>query len=134
MSLISIRNVVEPLSNKVHLVTIVVITLTFGIYRASGGTVEVSDRQLDLNRQKTNLFEEAKKTAGSKKRTLVKKKAPAKASSASLDDNNFLHSVLGSNAGSAKNAETAEAKTKVAESSNQNGGGLDDIEKSLGLK
>ena len=108
------------------------ITLTFGIYRASGGTIEVSNRQLDLNRQKPNLFEEAKKTADSNKINFAKKKAPKQASSTSLDDNNFLHSVLGSNADSMK--KTEEAKPKTAGASDQSNGGLEDIEKSLGLK
>ena len=42
MSLISLRNAVAPLTNTTHLVTIVLFTVLFGVYRVSGGTIRVS--------------------------------------------------------------------------------------------
>ncbi|MEZ4753096.1 MAG: hypothetical protein R3A13_02160 [Bdellovibrionota bacterium] len=133
MSLISIKNVVAPFSNKVHLVTITVITLTFGIYRASGGTIEISDRQQNLNSQRNsgNIFEKSKNLAEPKAYDFSKKAATnkAKSSAIELDDDSFLKSVLGTNANSVKKSKPVEN-----ESDSQEPGGLEDIEKSLGLK
>ena len=42
MSLISSRNFVSPLTNKVHVITIVMVVAAFGIFRASGGKVSAN--------------------------------------------------------------------------------------------
>jgi len=41
MSLISGRNLISPFTNKVHLVTILVLALAFGIFRLLGGGLTV---------------------------------------------------------------------------------------------
>lgn len=40
MSLISGKTLISPFTNKIHLVTIVVVSLAFGIFRLSGGGFE----------------------------------------------------------------------------------------------
>ncbi|MCB0318292.1 MAG: hypothetical protein KDD56_06005 [Bdellovibrionales bacterium] len=124
MSLISIKNVVEPFSNKVHLVTIIVITFTFGIYRASGGTVEISNRQYELNNKRTTLFEE-----DSAEVATSKPKKTFSFSSKTKNDDDFVKSLLGSNAKSVEKSQQKEVPTSQSQDS-----GFDEIEKSLGLK
>ncbi len=39
MSLISGKNLISPFTNKIHLVTIIIVSLAFGLFRLSGGGV-----------------------------------------------------------------------------------------------
>lgn len=42
MSLISVKNFVSPFTNTVHLVTIILVTILFAVFRLQGGGVKVS--------------------------------------------------------------------------------------------
>lgn len=44
MSLISIRSFAAPFTNKVHLVTIIVVAMLFTVYRLSGGGAEIVNK------------------------------------------------------------------------------------------
>jgi hypothetical protein len=44
MSLISTRNLVAPLTNKLHMITIVLLTTAFVVLRLSGGAVRVENK------------------------------------------------------------------------------------------
>lgn len=45
MSLISAKNLVAPIRNKVNLVTILLITIAFGVLRFSGGDVKITSKK-----------------------------------------------------------------------------------------
>ena len=45
MSLISTRNLISPFTNKVHLVTILAVSLSFGFFRLSGGALRAVPAQ-----------------------------------------------------------------------------------------
>ncbi|MCB0310705.1 MAG: hypothetical protein KDD42_05695 [Bdellovibrionales bacterium] len=49
MSLVSVRNILAPFGNKVHLTTIILCGIVFVVLRLSGGGIDVqSDSELDL--------------------------------------------------------------------------------------
>ncbi|MCB0321073.1 MAG: hypothetical protein KDD60_09115 [Bdellovibrionales bacterium] len=111
MALISTDNLTIPFKNRWHLVTICIFALLFGVWRASGGSVEVrstGDRLL-------GDFNSPRSTSPSQSRS----PSSAPTSRSNVDS---LINGRGNSPQPARN------------SGNRGGSALDDIEKSLGLR
>lgn len=59
MSLINARNLVSPLTNKVHLMTIILIAIAFAVLRLSGGKVARTDSRSVLQSNPTGGYQTA---------------------------------------------------------------------------
>jgi len=123
MSLISARNFVTPLSNKVHLVTIVLVAVVFAVLRMQGGGVHIST---ELQEPKLHKNFQKQSTP-----TKVQTRKPATSVTARQPEN--LQDI---NKDLLKDLMRDDSSTKPAEKAlpKNNDKGLEDIEKSLGLR
>jgi len=137
MAMISLKNLVAPVSNSVHLASIVFVVLVFGVWRWSGGEVNFvrggsrapqnthssSTRDSTLNtREVLPSRPDASRSQGQTKGTIT-------VTDAAADD--LLGSIL-SNKGTDHSA--AQRKNPPANSKGSNSNSLEDIERSLGIK
>lgn len=155
MSLISIRNAVAPLTNTTHLVTIVLFTVLFGVYRVSGGTIRVSESgshrleeipakprvapTSDFGLPALELQKEAPKTAPAGAVPLNKASKIPDSGSVRLqpsEDGDLLQEMIGNDPlpNARRNDGHETQRRPVEKRVDQNNGSLDDIEKTLGLK
>lgn len=155
MSLISIRNAVAPLTNTTHLVTIVLITVLFGVYRISGGTMRVSSGS-DLGSRSSSdapfksradynpptgdsaaigqALPREPQRAGSSAKVV---EAIPDSGSVRIDDthDDLLQEMIGkAPLGTARDDREKAHPRRSIDQHGGAGGGLDDIEKTLGLK
>ena len=148
MSLISTRNLLAPLQNKVHFVTIVLIAVAFLVLRLSGGSVSVNDRSKPVpNResphkeqeQSNQPAEEDLKMFDPRKEAARLGLAPApgnRSSDQKAGERSSNDSLLGTimrNRDKKRDSGPALRREEAAPS-RKSGNSLDDIEQSLGLR
>lgn len=132
MAMLSLKNLVAPVSNTVHLVSIVFVVLLFGFWRWSGGEISVSrsSRSAPAASERRAPAEDDFEN----RRNAAPARVPQRGVIAIPDEaaDDLLGSMLGSGsetrAPARKNADTG-ANSKPRSSS-----ALEDIERSLGLK
>ena len=126
MSLISTRNLIAPLTNKLHMIAVLLLTVLFVALRLSGGAIKVDST--GAARAQRSVAEDlielppvrAERPAAS----------PARQSGRSLED---FNSVVKSVRPPWEQPRKA-APPPPAEEPARKKGGFDDIEKALGLK
>lgn len=135
MSLISFRNLVAPMSNKVHLVTVILVALAFGVLRLSGGTVETHSTNKSSNPTKKvhqdrrlNLDEDMNLNSLLKQPAIDFNSLSPKTDVQNLGATPYRGSLPEAKAPSAP---PSRPKAVVKDDSQSS---LDDIERSLGLK
>jgi len=116
MSLISIQNLLEPFRRKVHLITICMIALLFLVFRLHGGGMSLQKQSSPEPRPSSSLFE---RSSGSFERS----SEPVRPQSPNLDEM----------VSPRKTVSTPTPKQPSRESQSERSG-LDDIERSLGLR
>lgn len=131
MGMVQIKNFVVPLTNKIHVGTILLVALIFAVYRLSGGGAEVVPGTPAASRSPAlqpmhepskadALFEqESAQMFGSGASA-----APSRGAQPQRARPNLLDEAFNARAD----------KPRTAPPSANNRGGLDDIEKQLGLK
>ena len=143
MSLISAKNFVAPFTNRVHLITILLVSVLFATFRLSGGLLEsrgANDSSrlrrespsapIMLDRTSSNdlLFDdEAVPARGNPERSAGEKP------NAAPIDGDVLKDLMASNA--AKRQEPGSLRAPDKEGSEKpSNSGLDDIERRLGMR
>lgn len=150
MGMVSVKNLIAPATNTVNLVTIVFIALLFGVWRWSGGELSTRSNtklapttkvERTVSGQTVNMEKilgedgedtetEIKKLAASEQKARpVAKTAPVAQSDDLLDE-----MLKGENAGAGRPAKGVEERKLPPKTRKDGGGGLEDIEKTLGLK
>ena len=154
MSLISLRNAIAPLTNTTHLVTIVLFSVLFGVYRISGGTIRIGSS--DISRHSEEVAPRTKLSATGfppanldiEKNDLGKNsigKPPVNikipdSGSIRLDANgetDLLKDMIGDEplpVERQNNANSVKQQRKPIEKHSESNESLDDIEKTLGLR
>ena len=131
MSLISIKNFISPFTNTVHLVTIILITVLFALFRLQGGGVGVSSPKYRETRTQSeapsldNLIQEDTVAAPVPARKVVE----SETITISEDEEDLIKQMIGKKPLEAEQAKPADNGRKSG-----NGGGLDEIEKTLGMR
>ena len=139
MSLISIKNFVAPFTNTVHAVTIILATILFAIFRLQGGGVAVSysrgaDSQMIDRRQNIapRSATEARDVENLLNNRNTSPSAPQQGSiRISPEEEDLLKQMIGNNPAPEK---TDKAPVKASPDNKKSPGGLDDIEKLLGMR
>lgn len=115
MSLISAKNLVAPLTNKVHLMSLVLVAVGFAFLRYSGGSISLEERSQTRNVRSKNV------------RTINKNAADPTQNSRSRVDELFNSvSPMGKKQKEPKKIKKVPPKRKDS-------GSLAEIEKSLGM-
>ena len=109
MSLISTKNLVAPLTNMVHLITILLIAIAFAVLRLSGASMSIQSSSTPVNSSFQAPVQQQPADLGSQLQQHQRPPAPWQQ-------------------GSGKAAQPAAPADQ-----GKKGGGLDDIEKALGL-
>jgi len=132
MSLISTRNLVAPLTNKLHMIAIVLVTVGFVALRLSGGTVSMRSR---------SEARTAKSAPAPMENEDLLSGAPQNADPLARDSARTQRNEKprGGLADSIKapweeNSQAAPSKPAAADTGSKKKGGLADIEKALGIK
>lgn len=160
MSLLSVKNFVAPFTNSTHLVTIVLVTVLFALFRLQGGSVLISrdnDRQSESsntrqfrqpapikNEQDTSeslddLNSEINSFSKSSSANLEPEDIPDKGTiSISPEEEDLLGEMIGSKplppAMREEQQQLPKQKQNTQRGGSQAGGSLEDIERSLGLR
>ena len=143
MSFISIHNILAPFTNKVHLTTIVLVALVFAAIRWHGGGVEIDEKEVRKIREPNRVAATERAVATKKKQastTTATTRAKPKRTRFEIfdkkiqggqrvDNDDFLDSVI-----SSKKKKTPNSLSKKPASKKDKEAGLDDIERSLGLR
>lgn len=139
MSLISLRNVLEPVTNKVHLITLFLLVLIFMVLRLSNGGLHFQSniKQPKLQRSKSAATATSSQPVSRLTIDDVQEETPATARSvtqatrgtapsrATQDENSgFLDSLIA----------PTRKEEPVKEAPAPKRGGLEDIERELGLR
>ena len=138
MSFINIHNVLAPFTNKVHLTTIILVALAFAAIRWHGGGVEIeesADKRVRTPKRATAPATTTE-TRAKPKRTNFEmfEKAPVKTKKTRevIDlprgNTDFVDSMIESTA-----KKRAASKNRAAAKKPTKEGGLDDVERILGL-
>jgi len=148
MSLISVKNFVSPFTNTTHVVTILLVTVLFALFRLQGGSVRVD---FDAN-SRTNKFENPNSaplredsvegllhdnTSTNHAAPMIPRDAntsriPDRGKiTITAEDEDLLGQMIGKQPLAPQKQPDANSKKPDA---SRNGGGLEDIEKSLGLR
>lgn len=141
MSLISARNLLAPLQNKVHLMAIILIASAFLVLRLSGGSVAVHDKNKPVRarenvEEKTaeidNMFDPRKEAERLGLAPAVERKVPDSVAVAPRE-NDYISNTL--KKGDRKRAaERPGDSLESGQASRKGANSLDEIEQSLGLK
>lgn len=107
MSLLSVHNFLVPLTNKVHLTTIVLVAILFGAYRLAGGGVRIENSRSVRDETTLNPRAEVERLGGLKR--------PSR-----NGESDVLRDMIGSK---------REEQKRPGRSS-----ALDDVEKALGMR
>jgi hypothetical protein len=119
MSLISIENILEPFTNKVHLITIILVVFVFAILRLQGGGFSIST---DI--EPPRLYKKPTATRSIPAAATMRKETPRDRQKAE-----FLDQMIAEG-----DAEVQAYRKTQKKAAPNNERGLSDIEKSLGLK
>ena len=127
MSLLSIKNLTAPLTNKVHLTSIVLVAFLFAVFRLSGGSVSIDSTKARAVPIKAEL---------APKKTLGAEPLPEELGNFNpkkeIERLNKLDDETDPLADALKHGDTAKEVNKTQ--GGKDSTGLDDIEKRLGLK
>lgn len=118
MSLISVRNLILPFSNKVHLTTIILSGVVFAVLRLSTGAIEIRSHARPIEASRANSANTVEAAAAPENTA---------ARDGRLERRNS-QDLLGEMVGKSKAAPPAQVEQP------ENQGALDDIERSLGLR
>jgi hypothetical protein len=117
MSLISIENILEPFTNRVHLITIILVVFVFAILRLQGGGFTINTNIEPPRLHKKNVA--TRSAAGTAALPVAPKKEKQK----------YLDKMI-----SEGDAEVDAYMKKMRQKKAEDDKGLSDIERSLGLK
>ncbi len=131
MSLISIKNFISPFTNTVHLVTIILVTVLFVLFRLQGGGVGVSSPKYRDTRTPIevpsldNIIHEETLSAPAPAQKVVE----SEDINISEEEEDLIKQMIGKKPLAVEPSKPSENNKKGA-----NGGGLDEIEKTLGMR
>lgn len=148
MSLISPRNLLAPLQNKVHLFTIILIAVAFLVLRLSGGSVTIHDKRQPQGVKAEIEQEEAAAARNKTEADFEKMFNPRKeaerlglpaaperklpdSTSVSVTDKNYVNEMLRKGG---KKKVSAQGEGEVPSEPKKGESALDEIEQSLGLR
>jgi hypothetical protein len=131
MAMISLKNLVAPVSNSIHLASIVFVVLVFGVWRWSGGEVNFvrNTRTLTTN----NPVERPLPPINRENTEPVKRQQAPTSGEVIIPEEaaeDLLGSILKNKKEPAANRNNQPARDKKSPSSNS----LEDIERSLGIR
>lgn len=130
--MLSVKNLIAPVTNKVHLVTIVLVASLFAWFRLSGGQVYITTS----NQNTPPSAKEIKVTPQSGSSSATNKETDTSSTSFKMSEepvvtkhsDDFLAELDAKDNNNRKPAKSATAKKQEPST------GLDDIERSLGLR
>ncbi|NLF25453.1 MAG: hypothetical protein GX589_07320 [Deltaproteobacteria bacterium] len=129
MSLISTKNLIAPFTNKLHIITIVLFTIGFVALRLSGGAVRAvpADARQDRQVRERDILSDELSTLGFDRREADGRERTSK----DLPINRVVEGIRPP--WEEKRAVTKPQEPGSSETPKRRGG-LDDIEKALGIK
>jgi hypothetical protein len=148
MSLINVRNFITPFTNTTHLVTIILVTIVFALFRIQGGAVSIDFSQnrptratetapvnsidnIDSLLDTKNTNSGTAFTINKPSSSIPNKRIPDKGKvTLEADDVDLLNDMIGKE----EKSKTRGSNTTGNADSKQKSGGLDDIEKIVGLR
>lgn len=128
--MLTIKDLVAPVTNRVHLVTIIVVASIFAWFRLSGGQIYSAPNTAPA-RSSSGYAREIQDSSGAEFQARIPQRAESAAAprESNSNDNDFLAELDARRAGnSGSAARTAEPKSKEPTSN------LDDIERTLGMR
>ncbi|MCB0333077.1 MAG: hypothetical protein KDD55_06225 [Bdellovibrionales bacterium] len=128
MAFVSIQNLVAPLTNKVHLISIIAAALTFAVFRMSGGHISIE--KLNVPPQRQSLTQEATPVSNIAAQMEKLKAQPAARPAAPSNAPLTQEQVFVPSTTKKSPTDNFKAPGKSKSSST----GLEEIERSLGLR